>query len=323
MRELINTKDRKILEQMEINARQSNTQIAKKLGLSKDVVSYRIRKMEEKGIISGYYSVLDVTKLGYITFKFMLTFHNTPSEVESEIREYLKNSPHVGWVVDCDGYYNLMVVTWVKNAIMFDNFFNRFLSKYCGYLKERDIIIITENHACRKAYLFDKKCDESPDIFYSGEAESLLDDKDRAIVRFLAKDAKKPLHEIAGSLSLTGEAVAHRLKQLQKKQVIQAFRPVINTTLFGYQYYNILFRLSKSDNISKIFSFFKGQPNIIYFVRYLGSYDIGIDLEVKKADELRKILRQVKDLFSEDIESYHSILIYQEHKITYLPENKE
>ena len=90
--------------------------------------------------------------------------------------------------------------------------------------------------------------------------------------------------------------------------------------MLGYQYYNILFKLKKFDNVDKIFNFFRQQPNIIYFVKYLGNYDIGIDLEVKSLDELRTILNQIKDTFSEDIQSYNSILINQEHKLSYFPE---
>ena len=48
--EKIDLKDRKILYQLDLNCRQSNTQIGKKVGLSKQVVDYRIKQMEENGI---------------------------------------------------------------------------------------------------------------------------------------------------------------------------------------------------------------------------------------------------------------------------------
>ncbi len=319
MQPKLDVKDKKIIEQLDLNSRQSNAQIAKKVGLSRDAVGYRIKDLEEQKIILGYYSLLNMPKLGYITYKFMLTFRNTTSEIEQAIIEYLKSDKNVGWVVSCDGYYNLMAVTWVKNAIAFDIFFQKFLRKYSKYIKERDVIAITENHACRKAYLYGKVEDITHDAYYSGEPESDLDKTELKIIKFLANNSRIKLYTIAESLDLTGEAIAHRIKQLQKKNIIQAFRPIINTTLLGYQYYNMLFRLRRFDNIRKIFNHFKKHPNIIYFVKYLGSYDIGIDAEVKNSDELREIIKKIKDLFSEDIESYNSILIYQEHKLSYAP----
>lgn len=316
----LDTKDKKILEQLDLNSRQSNNQIAKKVRISKDVVGYRINNLEKQKIILGYYSVLNIAKLGYMTYKIMLTFQNTTSKIEKEIIGYLKNNKNVGWLVSCEGYYNLMIVIWVKNVFIFENFFVGFLKKYSRYIKERDILLITENHSCRKAYLFDKKVDDSPDVYYNGEQECRIDEKELKIIKFIANNSRIPLYKIAESLSLTGEAIAHRIRQLQKKNVIQAFRPIINTSFLKYQYYNVLFKLKKINNLKKMFDFFKKQPNITYFVKYLGSYDIGVDLEVKSPDELIKIFEQIKELFSEDIESYIPVLVYQEHKLSYFPE---
>ena len=46
----------KILHCLQQNARQSNTQIAKEIGISSPAVAERIRKLEDLGIIEGYYA---------------------------------------------------------------------------------------------------------------------------------------------------------------------------------------------------------------------------------------------------------------------------
>ena len=61
-----------------MNARQSFREIGKKIRLSKEVVNYRIRNMEREGIIKGYYSLINMSKLGrfcnvfYIKFKTLI-----------------------------------------------------------------------------------------------------------------------------------------------------------------------------------------------------------------------------------------------------------
>ncbi len=64
------------------------------------------------------------------------------------------------------------------------------------------------------------------------------------------------------------------------------------------------------------------QPNIINFVNYLGKYDVGIDIKVKSAHDFRNLLKEIKERFRDCIESYHSVLIYKEHKLSYLPRIK-
>jgi Lrp/AsnC family leucine-responsive transcriptional regulator len=61
----IDTLNWKILECLQDNSRQSNTQIAKKVGISSPAIAERIRKMEDSGIIDGYYAKLSYFETGH------------------------------------------------------------------------------------------------------------------------------------------------------------------------------------------------------------------------------------------------------------------
>ena len=56
--------DRKILRMLQDDARATREEIAKKLKLSKSAVQYRIRKLENSGIIEGYYAKINPAKMG-------------------------------------------------------------------------------------------------------------------------------------------------------------------------------------------------------------------------------------------------------------------
>lgn len=55
----------KILECLQENARQSNTQISKNVGISSPAVAERIKKMEEAGIIKSYTTNVSPYAAGY------------------------------------------------------------------------------------------------------------------------------------------------------------------------------------------------------------------------------------------------------------------
>jgi len=61
----IDLKDRKILYHLDLNCRQSYSQIGKKVGLSKKVVEYRVKRMEKEKIITGYWTNIDSYRFGY------------------------------------------------------------------------------------------------------------------------------------------------------------------------------------------------------------------------------------------------------------------
>jgi len=86
--EKLDLKDRKILHQLDLNCRQSNTQIGKKIGLKKDVVGYRIKRMEEGGVIKGYWTNIDSYKFGYEVYRYYIVFQNGYMGFEKQMIDY-------------------------------------------------------------------------------------------------------------------------------------------------------------------------------------------------------------------------------------------
>jgi Lrp/AsnC family leucine-responsive transcriptional regulator len=59
------TIDKVLLEALQRNGRETHTGLARQVGLTPPAVLERVRKLEERGVISGYTAVLDPTSLGF------------------------------------------------------------------------------------------------------------------------------------------------------------------------------------------------------------------------------------------------------------------
>ncbi len=71
--------DKKILELLKINARESFATIGKEVGLSAPAIGKRVRQMEEEGIIEGYSLKVNHEKLGIETKAYItLVMHQGP-----------------------------------------------------------------------------------------------------------------------------------------------------------------------------------------------------------------------------------------------------
>jgi len=81
---MIDDSDRKILAILQNNARISNAQIAREVGLAPSGILERIRKLEKRGVITGYHAHLDPAQMGYnVTgFSFIRT-NEKPGEVRT------------------------------------------------------------------------------------------------------------------------------------------------------------------------------------------------------------------------------------------------
>ncbi len=133
----IDNKDKKILLELDLDARQSYAKIGKKLNLSKEVVSYRINKLLEQKIITNFTSIIDYSQLGIITLRTFLKLCNLENEKLTEIIDYLKNTQQIGWGVTIIGRWDINFIFWGKTIGEFSEFWKKFYIKFGKYIEEK------------------------------------------------------------------------------------------------------------------------------------------------------------------------------------------
>ncbi|MCR4335813.1 MAG: Lrp/AsnC family transcriptional regulator, partial [archaeon] len=68
--------DRKILYELDIDSRQPLAELAKKVGKSRNVVEYRINKLQKDGVIKNFVTLLDAGRLGLTIWNVYLELQN-------------------------------------------------------------------------------------------------------------------------------------------------------------------------------------------------------------------------------------------------------
>lgn len=316
----VDLKDRKILYELDRNCRQSNSQIARKVGLSKQIVNYRINKLQKQGVIRNYITQLNIPKLGFLSYKVMLHLQNVSLGKEQEIVKHLQSNPNVHWLVSCFGRWDLILAFSSKTVIEFNRNLNKTLKPYASFIKEKNSLLITDLYFFTRSYLTDEKNKDFS--YFGGEPERIrLDNTDLKIIKILSENARENIIRIADKLNTTVDIIRYRIKKLIDNKIIQSFKAVINREILNYQYWNVLIKTQDlTDKKEKqIISFFKQIPNIFAISKYADEFNFGFELEVKNIDELNKILMSFRYNFSDVIKSYETVLFFKEYKIHYLP----
>src|SRR3989338_1712438 len=91
----LDKKDKDLLYLLDIDGRLTYSQLARRTKMSKQLVKYRIERLEGEGFIKGYFPIIDTSKLGYITFRLYLKFRNITPTKKEEIISYLKKQKSV------------------------------------------------------------------------------------------------------------------------------------------------------------------------------------------------------------------------------------
>ena len=81
----LDSKDMKILSELDKNARQPNSSIGRKVRLSKEVVKYRIDRMLKNGIIVRFYTLTNYFKLGISKYKLYLSLREASGHRTEEM----------------------------------------------------------------------------------------------------------------------------------------------------------------------------------------------------------------------------------------------
>ncbi len=133
----LDEKDKKILEQLQLNARQSIAEIAKKTKLPRDVVVYRIKKLETSKVIRAHHTMLDPIALGHPLYVFVyFSCYNIKPEEEMRFINYLKGLSKVIYVAKCSGGYDLNIGVCARDYKEYDEVIREIRQKFTDVIKD-------------------------------------------------------------------------------------------------------------------------------------------------------------------------------------------
>jgi len=310
--------DSKILYELDKDSRKSCREIGKKLRLSAEVVNYRIKRLEDSGVITAYTLAINLSKLSLIQFKILLSFQHIKSQKLGQIIEKLKENKSVKWIVSCKGNWDLIISLEAFSLKEVELLKSQILSYFGEYISKKAIAICTEACTFNRAY-FSNNVQRNEMLLVDSEKGAELDNIDLNIIKELSSNSRKSLVDIASELKTTARIVNYRIKQLVKNKIITGFRLAIDYSKLGIQFYKLLIYLENPSEkeIKNYIAYFKNNKNLIHHVRVLGSWDFEPEFEVYSEQEFNEILREMKDKFSDIIKNIEIVTISKEHKFVY------
>jgi len=310
-------KDMRILNELDMDARQSISRIAKKVGLSKEVVNYRIKQLENKGIINGYYAIIDHSLLGYTIYRLLLKFNNVSPKIEQDMVNFAKKNPGIGWVGSLQNKWDMVLAFWAKDLAEFNDFYIKFKEKFGRFIIEKQVTIGNKIHHFKFNFLHNSNIEKK--ITTGGKKPLPWDQKDKEIMKLLSANARMPVIDIANKLHLTSGAIKYRLKQLEK--AIMGYRAMIDFSKLGYTHYKIFLFLNNHEKKTemKLATFLALDKRVIYITEAIGNSDLEFEIFVKNQEELSNFIRKLREEFPEVIRDYLTILTAKEHYINYFP----
>lgn len=129
----MDTIDKKILKELQENARLTNVELADRVGLSPSPCLRRVRALESSGAIKGYKAIVDQKTVGMPVSVFVMV--SLERQIEGALEEFEKRVRDLPEVMECylmtgDMDYLLRVVT--RDLQTYEQFLIQDLTKFPG-----------------------------------------------------------------------------------------------------------------------------------------------------------------------------------------------
>ncbi|MDD5096374.1 MAG: winged helix-turn-helix transcriptional regulator [Candidatus ainarchaeum sp.] len=323
--EKIDLKDRKILYILAQNSRLPTNRIAKLVGLSKDAVLYRIRRLDKMGMVYKYFTRMNPASFGYTSFQLTLSLSPKKEEMEKIIR-HIQMHPFCMNAFTMLGRWDILAEFAVKNdedvyRIVSD------ISDACGTALN-DLEVKSCAFLYKKTNFMDAVGEVGMQPFSSRRSARVqkgpvkLDAKDAAVLRSLDGNGRKKIVDIVKETGLERDAVGYRKRDLEEAGVIENYGAALNIQALGFQSYYIEFGLKNitPEYEAKLRAYFTTQKGVTYGFHAANSLGGVAFFTARGPSELHERLLEFRNNFLPVMRSLEVMTVLKEHKFDYFPE---
>jgi len=304
--------DRKLLAELDRNSRRPLAEVSRKLKLGSDIVAYRVERLLRDGVVNRFSAYFDMFLLGKSCFKTYLKLDAQRGRT-AELVNFLNDNKQTFWLAEWYGHWDLLFSYWVVDAREFQEACDVVFSRF------GDIIVDIAITANVEVELYSRTFGVRDDFLIYGYGKNrdrvTLDEIEKEMLPLLSVNARIGIKEMAEQLGCTPTMIKYRLQNLERKGVIFAYQLQLNYSMSDLLFFKLLVSLSnyKIEDQNKIREFCREHPNVVVFIKQIGSWSIEIEIEVSSYNEFHKIVDELKEQLSSSIKSIDTLLLRQDH----------
>jgi DNA-binding Lrp family transcriptional regulator len=300
-----------MLKMLLTESRTSFTEIAKECKISVSGARMRYNHLKKVGVINGEIMQVNPYSLGYKCVGNIGI--NTSAEKEKEVREFLEEQSTPNLLLNSWGKYNIGVIISEKNIEEWSRQLHHLESNHD--IKLVDPLIWTEPTGMEHPENLEIKPTENKRqekkivrrnaIEVSNEQRE-IDETDRQIAEILVHSSRTSFRKIAQKLSISTKKVIQRYNKL-RGNVLTLSTITLDLKKLGYNAKVDIFLKGERNKMAEIRSRILLMPNIIVFIRLIGSYDLLAIAALEDFDALINLEKEMRGISGiEQIDFYVS-----------------
>lgn len=312
--------DLRILRELSLNGRESLTRLGEKTGLSKQRVGYRLHALLRRGVVTGFFAIPNIFRLGFDHYRVFVRFHHLTEELENKLGDHLLHRPEVSWLTRLDGDFDLEFVVWATGVPAFEAVYDDILGQFGALFQEKYFSLATRIEFFPWRFLGGDG-DGRPLQLESRGRPLAVDPIDRRLLAELSREGRLSMAALALRCRIAPASAAQRVRALRRSGAIAGFGAKIDHARLGLTYRKVFLQLRNpaGDAQARFCAWLRLQPEVIFLVKTIGSYDLEVELMSRSPDDFSAFMRRLRVTFADDLSSHRSVIVQREMKYGHYP----
>jgi DNA-binding Lrp family transcriptional regulator len=304
--------DRKIIFELDQNARMTDTALSKKVGRSREAVRYRIKQLQQRGILTGFSTIVDLGKIGYQGYIIYLNLSGK-SEQRDRFYDFLKSFDNLYWLGISEGSWDVGMIFFARSNIEFHKIKQRIISKFSKNIIKKEIGLIIDTLVFPKGYIL-PNTEKPVQLFFDVKNEK-IDSTDIKILNILLNNARINVVDLAKRTKLTIDIVRGRMQKLKQKGIIVKYTVDIDYNVLDLQLFKVFLYFKELPEFQekKLIQYCNKSRQVLTYVRQITPWDAEIHVMTKTFKEFNQLIREVKDEFADYLLDTESANVVEEH----------
>ncbi|MDM8000564.1 MAG: Lrp/AsnC family transcriptional regulator [Dehalococcoidia bacterium] len=217
--------DVRLIAELETDPRQPHTEIAQKLGMSRDTVRARLQRLLDTGAVR-IVGLADPISLGFTTSVIMGI--NVRSDQLPAVADKLASLTRIQHLILCMGRFDIIASGLFRRRTDFLDFLVGNIGNLPGVLHIESMLIL------RNAKIFGPLLSDAPDSHPAQPLPAALDSLDLALIKELQVDARQNSRWLARKLGTSQSTVLRKIQALQNSGVMRVVA-LVNPLALGFE----------------------------------------------------------------------------------------
>lgn len=334
--------DRKILFELDCDSQQTFSQLAKRVRLGRDLVDYRVQRMQDQGVLQRFAALINPYKLGLTVYKTYLKVELNRERLQ-ELITYLNNDSRTYWLAECHGKWDIIFSMLARTPLEFHTFQDKFFSDFRDLVLGFNVYTLVNYWWFPKKYLLGSRwVDEWRKDERAGSAESRLkgwrfevpeftfgttpeqyqlDHFETQLLHSLGENSRLSMVELAQKLGTTPAVVKYRIEKLESMRVLAGYRVDIDQRTLGTSIFKVMVHLRDYDPVQEesFREFCRLHPLVSCYIQQIGDCRLEFEVEAKTYSEFQTLMDEIRERFSKYIRYTDYMVVHRDyhHRLRY------